>query len=70
MSKFAYHKPSNPVALCRYHNWTMSAKQVKTKGCLFKQKIGNRCPHLTPFSEHEFWQQRDKKATNKTEKSK
>lgn len=67
-AKFAYHPPTDPVALCRYHGWPMSGKQIKTKGCLFKDNIGNRCTHLLPFTEHDFWQQREVKKQAKKDR--
>lgn len=44
---------SNPCAWCKLHHVGLSARQIKTKGCLGKQ-----CWYLKPIETHKYWDQR------------
>ena len=43
----------NCCAYCKLHHCSMTAKQMKAKGCLQKQ-----CWHLIKHESHPYWKQR------------
>ena len=51
---------------CKYHKMYMSVQNIKRKGCLMKENIGNTCKHLVKL-EHPWWVQKEviKKKKNK-----
>lgn len=60
-----YIKPKNPVGYCRYHDWEMSFRQVRYKGCIDPRKqcrYGNgqtqTCKYLQKYEEHPIWEER------------
>jgi len=65
---FVYNEPANPVGLCRYHDWVMSAKQIKTKKCLHKENNGNWCTHFVAFDGDAFWKTRRVRGKSKTKR--
>ena len=44
----------NVAAYCRYHNCSMTVKQMKCKNCLQKE-----CFHLVKNEDHQYWRQRE-----------
>lgn len=52
--------PHNPAAYCRLHNGSLTAKEIKRKGCLQKQ-----CHYLQRNEQHEYWKQRELIKTRK-----
>ena len=44
---------NNCCAYCKHHHCSMTAKQMKAKGCLQKQ-----CWHLVKNEQHQYWKQR------------
>lgn len=60
-------KESKLVAFCHYHDYGLTAVQLKCKGCLFKKNISQTCPHLEKL-EHKFWEERNKKKQQRKER--
>ena len=44
----------NVAAYCRYHNCSMTVKQMRCKNCLQKE-----CFHLVKNDDHPYWKQRE-----------
>lgn len=44
----------NCCAYCKYHNCSVTVKQMKAKDCLRKQ-----CKHLVKNDNHSYWKQRE-----------
>ena len=54
MKECLYNTYSDNIAgYCKLHHCSMTAKQMKAKGCLQKQ-----CWHLEKNEEHPYWRQR------------
>ena len=45
---------NNVVAFCKYHNCSMTVKQMKCKNCLQKE-----CRHIMKNEDHMYWKQRE-----------
>ena len=55
MNKTLYNGCSdNCCAYCKFHQCSMTVKQMKQKECLQKQ-----CWHLVKNEEHQYWRQRE-----------
>jgi len=55
MKECLFHSESNNVAaFCRYHDCSMTVKQMRCKNCLQKE-----CRHLVKNEEHQYWRQRE-----------
>ena len=48
------------VAYCKYHKCYLTAKQICTKKCLYKQ-----CKALDKFLDRKFWKDRELRKLNK-----
>lgn len=44
---------NNCCAYCKYHNCSVTVKQMRAKNCLGKQ-----CRHLVKNENHQYWKQR------------
>lgn len=55
MERCLFHTQSNNVAgFCRYHNCSVTVKQMKNKNCLQKG-----CRYLIKNEKHQYWHQRE-----------
>lgn len=53
-----YFRPKSPAGFCRLHNWPLSVRQIRVKGCTNtrKQYDGKPCCRwFVKIEEHPWW---------------